>query len=119
VVDSVKHVRLGDYVSLDDDITFDDLADALEKAWQDEALPIRPRSVDVLIHSTGALVVRHWMTRYHKAATNPIICHKTACVTASQRQAAAILTTSNYLTAPKTCRNHSLLAARTRRNFLL
>jgi hypothetical protein len=72
VVDGVKQVRLGDYLSLDDDITFDDLADALEKAWRDEALPTRPRSVDVLIHSTGALVVRHWMTRYHKAAANPI-----------------------------------------------
>lgn len=72
VVEGVKHVRLGDYLSLDDDITFDDLADALEKAWRDDQLPTKHRSVDVLVHSTGALVVRHWMTRYHRPAANPV-----------------------------------------------
>ena len=72
VVEGVKHVRLGDYLSLDDDITFDDLAEALEKAWRVDALPTKARSVDVLVHSTGALVVRHWMTRYYKPATNPV-----------------------------------------------
>jgi hypothetical protein len=72
VVPGVTHVRLGDYISLDDDITFDDLAAALGKAWHDEALPTGARSVDVLVHSTGALVVRHWMTKYYKPATNPV-----------------------------------------------
>ena len=71
-VEGVRHVRLGDYISLDDDITFDDLADALEKAWRDDELPTRHRSVDVLVHSTGALVVRHWMTRYYKPTANPV-----------------------------------------------
>lgn len=72
VVPGVTHVRLGDYISLDDDITFDDLAVALEKAWQDEGLPTGARSVDVLVHSTGALVVRHWMTMHYEPTTSPV-----------------------------------------------
>lgn len=72
VVPGVTHVRLGDYISLDDDITFDDLAVALEKAWRDEGLPTGARSVDVLVHSTGALVVRHWMTMHYKPTTSPV-----------------------------------------------
>lgn len=72
IAPGVRHVRLGEYISLDDDVTFDDLADALQKAWRDEALPTRRRSVDVIVHSTGALVVRHWMTRYQRPAANPI-----------------------------------------------
>jgi hypothetical protein len=72
VVSDVKHVRLGNYVSMDDDVTFDDLAMAMEKAWEKEKLPTKRRSVDVLIHSTGALVVRHWLTMYRTPETNPI-----------------------------------------------
>lgn len=72
VAASVRHVRLGDYVSLDDDVTFDDLAAALERAWRKERLPDAPRSVDVVVHSTGALVIRHWMTTYRTPATCPI-----------------------------------------------
>ncbi|HKX37052.1 MAG TPA: alpha/beta fold hydrolase [Burkholderiales bacterium] len=72
VVAGVRHVRLGDYVSLDDDVTFDDIAAALERAWHEEKLPTGARSVDVVVHSTGALVVRHWMTRKYTPATNPV-----------------------------------------------
>ena len=72
VIPSVTHVRLGDYVSLDDDVTFDDLIHALQVAWKKEQLPTAPRSVDVVVHSTGGLVVRHWMTTFFKPSTNPI-----------------------------------------------
>lgn len=72
LVPGVKHVRLGDYVSLDDDVTFDDLTFALQAAWKKEKLPTEPRSVDIIVHSTGGLVVRHWMTTFFKPATNPI-----------------------------------------------
>lgn len=72
VAAGVKHVRLGDYLSLDDDVTFDDLAQALQKAWVQERLPTAPRSVDAVVHSTGGLVLRHWMTRYHTASTVPL-----------------------------------------------
>jgi hypothetical protein len=71
-IEDVRHIRLGNYVSLDDDVTFDDLAAALEKAWTAQKIPVAPRTVDVIVHSTGALVIRHWMTRYKTATTNPV-----------------------------------------------
>jgi len=70
--DSVTHVRLGDYISLDDHVTYDDLAEALQAAWRKEKLPTAPRSVDVVVHSTGGLVIRHWMTRFFRPDTNPV-----------------------------------------------
>lgn len=72
IASGVKHVRLGDYVSMDDDVTFDDLAHAMDRAWSQEKLPTNPRSVDVVVHSTGGLVARHWMTSFYKPTTNPI-----------------------------------------------
>ena len=72
VVAGVEHIRLADYVSLDDDVTFDDLIYALNKAWKIKKLPTKARSVDMIVHSTGGLVVRHWMTTFFKAATNPV-----------------------------------------------
>ena len=68
----VKHIRLGDYVSMDDEVTFDDIAHAMQRAWDREGLPTTPRSVDVVVHSTGGLVARHWMTSFYTPATNPI-----------------------------------------------
>jgi pimeloyl-ACP methyl ester carboxylesterase len=72
VVSQVRHVRLGDYVSMDDSVTFDDIVQAMQKAWESEGIPTKARSVDVVVHSTGGLVVRHWMTKYYAATTNPI-----------------------------------------------
>lgn len=68
----IRHVRLGDYVSLDDQIGYDDLAEALQRAWIDEGIPTTPHSVDMVIHSTGGLVVRHWLTKYCTPDTTPI-----------------------------------------------
>lgn len=59
----IREIHLGNYISLDDRVRFDDLADALSKAWTDQHLPTDPRSVDAIVHSTGALVIRHWMVR--------------------------------------------------------
>lgn len=69
----VKHIYLGDYLSLDDQITFDDLVEALHKAWVfAEQLPTLRRSVDVVVHSTGALVIRHWLCKHFTPQTAPI-----------------------------------------------
>ena len=65
-------IYLGDYVSMDDDVSFDDIAEAMHMAWRKAGLPVSPRSVDVVVHSTGALVIRHWMTRYFTPASNPV-----------------------------------------------
>lgn len=72
VVGKATLLRLGDYVSLDDDVSFDDLAHALNRAWAEQKLPDTPRSVDIVVHSTGALVLRHWMTTFHTPASNPV-----------------------------------------------
>lgn len=65
-------LKLGDWISLDDDVGYADIALALERAWHAEKLPTSPRSVDVVVHSTGALVVREWMTRFHASETVPV-----------------------------------------------
>ncbi len=68
----IRHLRLADYISLDDEIGYGDLVEAMQRAWVKEELPTAPRSVDVVIHSTGGLVVRHWLTNYFKPETSPI-----------------------------------------------
>lgn len=68
----VTPIWLGDYVSMDDDVGFDDLADAMQRAWKAAGLPLSPRSADLIVHSTGGLVARHWMTRHYQPGSNPI-----------------------------------------------
>jgi pimeloyl-ACP methyl ester carboxylesterase len=68
----VRAIRLADYVSMDDDVDFEDLARAMDRAWRDAGLPLRPRSVDLVVHSTGALVARRWLTSRYTPATNPV-----------------------------------------------
>ncbi|MEH6799458.1 MAG: alpha/beta hydrolase [Halopseudomonas sabulinigri] len=60
----VQQIYLGDYISLDDQVTFADLVEAMDRAWTDAALPRAPRSVDAIVHSTGGLVIRDWMSRF-------------------------------------------------------
>jgi hypothetical protein len=72
IYNDIHHIYLGNYVSLDDDVTFNDLVEAMQAAWINEYLPTEPRSVDVIVHSSGGLVVRDWMTSYYKHDTNPV-----------------------------------------------
>lgn len=72
IYQDIRHIYLGNYISLDDDVTFNDLAEAMQAAWIDESLPTEPRSVDVVVHSTGGLVIRDWMTTHYKHDTNPV-----------------------------------------------
>ncbi|SDR79213.1 hypothetical protein SAMN05216271_0406 [Halopseudomonas sabulinigri] len=60
----VAEIHLGDYISLDDQVTFADLVEAMDRAWTDAGLPRKPRSVDAVVHSTGGLVIRDWMSRF-------------------------------------------------------
>jgi hypothetical protein len=68
----IEEVHLGDYISLDDQVTFDDLTEAMQRAWLDRGLPMAPRSVDAIVHSTGALVIRDWFTRHFTPDTVPL-----------------------------------------------
>ena len=65
-------INLADWVSLNDDVTFIDLAVAMERAWRQMPGHDQPRGHDVLVHSTGALVVREWMTRFYQPTNVPI-----------------------------------------------
>ena len=60
----VADIHLGDYISLDDQVTFADLVAALDRAWDDRGLPRTPKSVDAIVHSTGGLVIRDWLRRF-------------------------------------------------------
>ncbi|MFT3685533.1 MAG: alpha/beta fold hydrolase [Phycisphaerales bacterium] len=66
-------ISLGDYVTLNDYVAFPDLLAALDQAWTDHNLPRDEGAVDMVVHSTGALVARqwlHWLTN-EKAAPSP------------------------------------------------
>ena len=71
---SVHSLFLGNYVSLDDDVQMSDLVRALQRAWAAEALPVTPKSIDVIVHSTGGLIIRDWMASCfsEKGRTPPI-----------------------------------------------
>ncbi|MBX3388488.1 MAG: hypothetical protein KF691_03420 [Phycisphaeraceae bacterium] len=59
----VTTISLAEYVSMNDYVTFDDLAAAMDTAWTRRGLPRDPRSIDAIVHSTGGLVIRDWMKR--------------------------------------------------------
>jgi len=54
-------ISLCDWLSLDDDVTFKDLVAAFDKEWDFKELPRSGRSVDVILHSTGSLLLRDWL----------------------------------------------------------
>ncbi len=65
-------IKLGDWLSMQDDVTLPDIAEAMQKAWAASGLSFAAHAHDVIVHSTGALVVREWMTRFFTPATVPI-----------------------------------------------
>jgi pimeloyl-ACP methyl ester carboxylesterase len=68
----ISLVSIGDYMSMNDDIRFDDLQQAMQRAWIDRRLPRSPGSVDVIIHSTGGLIIREWLDRNFPVDKSPI-----------------------------------------------
>lgn len=65
-------IRLADWISLLNDVTYADIATAMERAWRASGLPVAPHSTSVIVHSTGALIARDWMTRYYTPETVPM-----------------------------------------------
>lgn len=68
----VRSISLGDYLSMSDDLRFDDLQAALDRAWDDHGLPRTPYACDVVVHSTSALIVRDWLSRYFAVDASPV-----------------------------------------------
>jgi pimeloyl-ACP methyl ester carboxylesterase len=58
----VTQIDLGDWLSLNDEVTYLDLRAAMDAAWNANPLLADAPVVNVVTHSTGALVVREWMT---------------------------------------------------------
>jgi hypothetical protein len=62
-----EHLFLSAFDSLNDDITCDDLANALEfRIAQLESAGLDTSDTGVIGHSTGAMIVRRWMLNRHK-----------------------------------------------------
>ncbi|MDX1536467.1 MAG: alpha/beta hydrolase [Arsukibacterium sp.] len=66
------HLHLGDWLSMHDDVTYTDLATAMQRAWHEMGLPTGDRTVDLVVHSTGSLVARQWLTQFYTASHNPV-----------------------------------------------
>ena len=71
-IEHISVISLADYISMEDEVRFDDIATAMGAAWQDHGLPTESGSVDAIVHSTGALVIRDWLQRNYKPESAPI-----------------------------------------------
>ncbi len=69
-VGQVESVLYADYESREDSITFSDIVDGLNDRFRDQGIIDERgrglRDVNVVVHSTGGLVIRHWIWRYYR-----------------------------------------------------
>ncbi|HSS98364.1 MAG TPA: hypothetical protein VLK33_15100, partial [Terriglobales bacterium] len=56
----VKDMYIGNYVTLNNEVTVDDIANGFQYAMHDKGLDAQP--FDAIVHSTGMLVLRSWLT---------------------------------------------------------
>lgn len=62
---AVTEIDLSRYVSLEDGVTLDDIARALDRALRaEEFRGLLTSGFHVVVHSTGALVIRNWIRRF-------------------------------------------------------
>ena len=69
---------LGDYISLRDDVTIDDVAKRMEEVVREKMA--RPRGArdrlgsafDLIVHSTGGLVARRWISKHYSNRRCPL-----------------------------------------------
>ncbi len=62
---NVVEIDLSRYVSLEDGLHIDDISRAFDRALHSEAYAHLPTTgFDVIIHSTGALVIRNWLRKF-------------------------------------------------------
>ena len=68
----ISIIHLADYISMNDEVRFDDIVSAMEVAWRRNDLPTNAGSVDAIVHSTGGLVIRDWLQRNYGPKDAPI-----------------------------------------------
>lgn len=61
---SLVEIDLGRYISLEDGVTVDDISRALDRALRQDYPHLLRGPMNVLVHSTGALVIRNWIRRF-------------------------------------------------------
>jgi hypothetical protein len=61
---NVIDIWLADYLSLNDEITVQDLGQAMGRAIRDKKISQDSKQFDVIVHSTGGLVVRQYLNHY-------------------------------------------------------
>ena len=61
----VRDIFYADYQSREDNVTFDDVVGGLNDALAVQGL-LDGRPFNVVVHSTGGLVIRHWIWRYYR-----------------------------------------------------
>ena len=61
---TIKSLNLSRWISLSNGIRIDDVSYAMERALKQEHLELLKTGFHVIIHSTGALVVRNWIKKY-------------------------------------------------------
>ncbi|MDQ3851157.1 MAG: hypothetical protein M3296_11160 [Actinomycetota bacterium] len=57
-------IHLGEYISLSNEITIKDLAEAFDRALRVRAGLDADEEFDAIVHSTGGLVIREWLVTY-------------------------------------------------------
>jgi pimeloyl-ACP methyl ester carboxylesterase len=72
----VMSIYLGDYISMNDEITLFDLGSAFQKALVDNQIELNPHQFDLVVHSTGGLVAREFLRQVCQGdATKTPVAH--------------------------------------------
>ncbi|HYG23341.1 MAG TPA: hypothetical protein VEH04_11205 [Verrucomicrobiae bacterium] len=63
---AVVEINLSRYISLEDGVTIDDISRALDRALRTDFPKLLLNRFHVIIHSTGALVIRNWLRKFSR-----------------------------------------------------
>jgi pimeloyl-ACP methyl ester carboxylesterase len=63
-------INIGNYVSLNNEITIKDIAEGFDRALRQNEKLNAGQEFDAIVHSTGMLVIRSWLTNYGAAVTS-------------------------------------------------
>jgi hypothetical protein len=67
---SAIDLNIGNYVSLNNEITIKDIAEGLDRAFRNNPRLNERQDFDAIVHSTGMLVIRSWLTNYGATVGN-------------------------------------------------
>lgn len=68
----VKQLYIANYISMNDLVTMDDLVVAMDRAWDEAKISRTIHANDVIVHSTGGLIIRDWLTRFFNTYNPPV-----------------------------------------------